>query len=270
MCSTCGCSDDNKGVRMAMPEDVHAHTLPDGTVEYHSHHHHYDHDHHHEHHHQSSDKRIKTIDLEQNILQSNDLTAARNRGYFEAKNVFAINFVSSPGSGKTSLLEKTIREYSGDRKIFVIEGDQETFNDAARIKSAGAPVVQINTGNACHLDAEMINIAVKKLDVSDSSLLLIENVGNLVCPSLFDLGENIRVVISSTTEGEDKPIKYPNMFKTADLCIINKIDLLPYVDFDTKKFKNYALKVNKNIKFIELSVRNNENFDKWLEYLKQN
>jgi hydrogenase nickel incorporation protein HypB len=203
-------------------------------------------------------------------MQKNDKLAERNRGYFEAKNIFTLNLVSSPGSGKTSLLERTINDLKKDIKFFVIEGDQQTMNDANRINATGAPVVQINTGNGCHLDADMINKAVKKLDVAEKSVLIIENVGNLVCPSLFDLGEAKRVVIISVTEGEDKPIKYPNMFMTSDLCIINKTDLLPYVDFNVEKAKEYALRVNHHLEFIELSVKTGEGMPQWYEWLKTN
>ena len=196
--------------------------------------------------------------------------AERNRGFFEAKSIFAINLVSSPGSGKTSLLEKTIKDLDQGKGIYVIEGDQQTLNDAERIEKAGAPVIQINTGNGCHLDADMINQACKKLEIKDNTVLFIENVGNLVCPSMFDLGESKRVVIISTTEGEDKPIKYPTMFETSHLCIINKTDLLPYLDFNTEKCIEYAKRVNHHLEFIELSVKTGEGMDKWYQWLKNN
>jgi hydrogenase nickel incorporation protein HypB len=180
----------------------------------------------------------------------------------------ALNLVSSPGSGKTSLLERTIKELGSEIKFYVIEGDQQTMNDANRIDKAGAPVVQINTGNGCHLDSGMINKAVKELNVPENSVLVIENVGNLVCPSLFDLGEKARVVVISTTEGEDKPIKYPTMFQSSDICIINKTDLLPYVEFNMEKCKEYAMQVNHHLKFFEMSVKTGEGMDKWYEWLK--
>jgi hydrogenase nickel incorporation protein HypB len=183
--------------------------------------------------------------------------AERNRGHFEALKIVAFNLVSSPGSGKTAILERTIREKGSELNCYVIEGDQQTMNDAERIKSAGAPVIQINTGNGCHLDALMVNKAIKDLKIAEGSTLFIENVGNLVCPALFDLGETKRVVIISVTEGEDKPAKYPNMFETAQLCLINKTDLLPYLDFDLEKFKSIAtLKVNHHIEFIEIKRQN--------------
>ena len=235
----------------------------------HNHHHHHD-GHAHEHHQDSHEhSHGKEIEVEQDILGKNNLLAERNRGYFEAKNILALNLVSSPGSGKTSLLEKTIKDLGKEIKFYVIEGDQQTMNDANRIDAAGAPVVQINTGNGCHLDSDMVNKAVKELNIEDNSVLAIENVGNLVCPSLFDLGEAARVVIISTTEGEDKPIKYPTMFETSDICIINKTDLLPYVDFDMEKTKEYAMQVNHHLQFFELSVKTGEGMDKWYEWLKK-
>jgi hydrogenase nickel incorporation protein HypB len=202
-------------------------------------------------------------------MHKNDRLAERNRGYFEARDILAFNLVSSPGSGKTSVLERTIREYQGKRKFYVIEGDQQTLLDADRINKAGAPVLQVNTGNGCHLDAQMINTAVKKLEVADHALLMIENVGNLVCPALFDLGESRRVVIISVTEGDDKPLKYPNMFHTAHLCLINKTDLLPYVDFSLERFREYALQVNHHLEFVELSAKTGEGFSDWMQWIDQ-
>ncbi len=250
MCATCGCDDDTQ-VRIQKPgqETVHDH--------------HHGHDHHHDHHHSHE----RTISVEQDVLSQNNLLAERNRGYMEAKNIFCVNLVSSPGSGKTTLLEKTILSLA-DTKIYVIEGDQQTLNDANRIDATGTPVVQVNTGNGCHLDANMVHNAIHQLKPEEDSLLIIENVGNLVCPSLFDLGETHRVVIMSVTEGEDKPIKYPNMFVTSQVCVINKVDLLPYLDFDMDKAKEYALQVNPKIKFIELSATKGDNLDEWCHWLK--
>ena len=236
----------------------------------HIHSHSTDKKHHHEHDHKHDHLHEKEFHIGQSVMQKNDLIAERNRGYFEAKNIFTLNLVSSPGSGKTSLLERTIKEIATENKIFVIEGDQQTLNDAKRIQATGAPVIQINTGNGCHLDGEMINKAVKELDVSERSILFIENVGNLVCPALFDLGEAKRVVIISVTEGEDKPIKYPNMFMTSDICIINKTDLLPHLDFDIAKLKEYALQVNHHLEFFELSVNTGEGMNDWYQWLKKN
>ena len=250
MCDTCGCSSDEGQVQIRKPGN--AKTEGD----------HHNHTHNHDHHH---DQRIN---VEVDVLNRNNLLAERNRGYFEAKNIKAINLVSSPGSGKTSLLEKTIQDLKKSYTIAVIEGDQQTMNDANRINDAGAPVVQVNTGNGCHLDAGMINKACKELELKNDSLLFIENVGNLVCPALFDLGEAKRVVIMSVTEGDDKPVKYPNIFHSSDLCIINKIDLLPYVDFNMEKAKEYAKRVSHNLAFIELSAKTGEGLEEWYNWLK--
>ena len=260
-------------------DHVHTHTHPldhDHTHDHGAHTHSHDHDHHHHHeghahehnHDGHNHSHSKEISVELDVLSHNNLMAERNRGYFDAKNIVALNLVSSPGSGKTSLLERTIKELRQEVDFYVIEGDQQTMNDANRIDQAGAPVVQVNTGNGCHLDSDMIQKAVKQLDVKDESVLVIENVGNLVCPSLFDLGEKARVVIISTTEGEDKPIKYPTMFQSSDVCIINKTDLLPYVDFDVEKCKEYAMQVNHHLKFFELSVKTGEGMEAWYTWLK--
>jgi hydrogenase nickel incorporation protein HypB len=205
--------------------------------------------------------------VEQDILGKNNLIASRNSGYFDALDVLTLNLMSSPGSGKTTLLEKTIQALKGKREVAVIEGDQQTMNDAQRIESSGAPVVQVNTGNGCHLDAEMIKNALQQMEPEKGSILFIENVGNLVCPSLFDLGERFKVVIISVTEGEDKPQKYPTMFERSDLCIINKTDLLPYVDFDINRTRDYALQVNPKLEFIELSAKTGEGMDQWINWL---
>ncbi len=284
MCGTCGCGDDSVSIRKPGEDHEHNHTHSHqhGENEHehdHSHSHNHDQDHkyepnhehsehaHHHHNHSHDHNHKKEIELEVNVLQKNDLLAERNRGFFEAKNIMALNLVSSPGSGKTSLLERTIKEMGKKLPFYVIEGDQQTMNDANRIEAAGAPVVQINTGNGCHLDADMINKAVKKLEVNNNSVLIIENVGNLVCPSMFDLGESKRVVIISVTEGEDKPIKYPNMFASSDICIINKTDLLPYLDFDVEKTKEYALKINHHLEFFELSVKTGKGMEAWYQWL---
>ncbi len=203
---------------------------------------------------------VRRIAVETDILQRNNLLAQRNRGFFEARNILALNLVSSPGSGKTTLLEQTLKRLSG-KPVYVIEGDQQTSLDAERIRAAGFPAVQINTGSGCHLDAEMINKAVKELNPVQASILFIENVGNLVCPALFDLGENYRVVIISVTEGEDKPLKYPNMFQSAHICLINKTDLLPHVEFSPEKLKTFARQINPDLTFIEISARTGAGMD---------
>jgi len=254
MCGTCGCGEDSHIT----------YTKPGNKNHSHTHHHGHAHDDNHSHSHDHSHE----IQLEIDVLSKNNMLAERNRGYFEALNIKAFNLVSSPGSGKTSLLEKTITELKNDIDFYIIEGDQQTTHDADRIDKAGAPVIQVNTGNGCHLDAHMINHATKDLAPKENSVLFIENVGNLVCPSLFDLGESKRIVIISTTEGEDKPLKYPTMFETSQLCIINKTDLLPYVDFDMEKVKTYAKQVNPKLEFIELSVKSGEGMNAWHTWLK--
>ena len=260
MCGVCGCGDDGKAtITKPQKEQIHNH---DG----HTHTHDHDHGDHHHHHHGS----VKSIiDLERDILHENQLAAAKNRGYFDAKHIVAINLVSSPGSGKTSLLEKTLTDLKGELDFYVIEGDQQTMNDANRIDALKVPVVQVNTGKGCHLEGDMIYDAVKELQPTDHSFLMIENVGNLVCPSLFDLGESKRVVIISITEGEDKPIKYPDMFHTSDICIINKIDLKPYLNVDIEKIKSYALQVNHHLEFFEVSATTGEGMEGWYEWLRK-
>ena len=261
MCTTCGCGE-NVETTILRPQKTK--NIAEGLSLGH-HHHHGEHPHHHEHPHHEH----KVLDVEVDVLQQNNLLAERNRGYFEAKNILAVNLVSSPGSGKTSLLEATLKSKQPGMAFYVIEGDQQTMNDANRIDATGVPVVQINTGQGCHLDSNMVNRAVKELNPADNSIVFIENVGNLVCPAMFDLGESTRVVIISVTEGDDKPIKYPDMFHSAQYCIINKIDLLPYVDFDVKKAKEYALRVNHHLKFIQLSARTGEGMDKWIALLRE-
>ena len=259
MCDTCGCGQPNEAVTIRKPgEDGHSHP------------HHHEHEHSHPHDHSHSHDHGREIVVETDILSKNNLIAERNRGYFEAKNIFTLNLVSSPGSGKTTILEKTISKLKKQITCAVIEGDQQTMNDAERIDATGAAVVQVNTGTGCHLDSEMINQGVKKLNLENDSILFIENVGNLVCPALFDLGETHKVVIISVTEGDDKPHKYPTMFSVSDLCIINKTDLLPYVDFDVEKCKEYARQVNPNIEFIEISATKGEGMDKWTNWLLSN
>ena len=277
MCDTCGCGEPGSQVTYQKPgETKHSHSHGDHMHEHdHGHTHHHDHghahphDHSHAHAHPHDHDHGKTIQIETDVMQKNNLLAERNRGFFEARNIFVLNLVSSPGSGKTTLLEKTIEKLKNEIPFYVIEGDQQTLRDAERIDRVGAPVIQVNTGNGCHLDAQMINHAVKELDPAPHSVLLIENVGNLVCPSLFDLGEAHKVVIISVTEGDDKPLKYPTMFQHSDICIINKIDLLPYVEFDLELCKKYALQVNHHLKFFELSATQGEGMDAWLNWLKE-
>jgi hydrogenase nickel incorporation protein HypB len=210
-----------------------------------------------------------TISLEAEILAKNDLLAERNRGWFDGKNILALNLVSSPGSGKTTLLERTITDLKEVLPINVVEGDQETVNDAKRIKATGCRVVQINTGTGCHLEADMLARGMKELQPPADSVLMIENVGNLVCPALFDLGEKCKVAILSVTEGEDKPIKYPHMFRAAEVMILNKIDLLPYLNFNVEDCIEYARTVNPDIKIFQLSATTGEGMGEWYDWLKE-
>jgi hydrogenase nickel incorporation protein HypB len=259
MCDTCGCQE-NEDIRIYAPEKTDNGTSD--QIHDHLHHHYHNHEHHGDHSH------IKEIKIETDILSANKFIAERNRGYFEALGIFALNIVSSPGSGKTAILEKTLLDIGKEKDFYVIEGDQNTANDAHRIQKSGTPVIQVNTGQGCHLDAKMVNEAVKKLDPAKGSVLFIENVGNLVCPSLFDLGETKRVVIFSVTEGDDKPEKYPTIFHTSDICIINKTDLLPYVDFDLGKAKHLAKHLNPDMVFFEVSAKTGAGMEKWYEWLK--
>ncbi|HEX5337343.1 MAG TPA: hydrogenase nickel incorporation protein HypB [Gallionella sp.] len=210
----------------------------------------------------------RMVKIERDILSKNDGYAAENRGYFAAHGIFALNLVSSPGSGKTTLLVKSIDALNGSVPLAVIEGDQQTDNDAARIRATGAPALQINTGKGCHLDAHMVGQAMRQLGLQDDSLLLIENVGNLVCPASFDLGEAHKVAILSVTEGEDKPLKYPDMFRASDLMLLNKCDLLPYLAFDADLAIENARRVNPNIKVIRISATSGEGMAEWLEWIK--
>jgi len=267
MCATCGCgTGSNTIIQLAGNEHqhgdhahTHAHNHPHGPTARH------DHDHTHDHNHEGQ----KTlIDVEKDVLNQNNMLAQRNRGYFDAKNILALNLVSSPGSGKTSLLERTLKDLQGQMEFAVIEGDQQTTNDADRIAATGTKVSQINTGKGCHLDAHMILHALQGLKPAENSVLFIENVGNLVCPAMFDLGERERVVIISVTEGDDKPLKYPDMFHSSTLCIINKTDLLPYVPFDIEKVKLNAKKVNHHLEIIEVSCTSGEGLPLWYNWLK--
>ncbi|ODT99036.1 MAG: hydrogenase accessory protein HypB [Planctomycetes bacterium SCN 63-9] len=296
MCATCGCSD-HSGARLTDLEtgrtiaidaaheprdaephhqqhhehpgsDYHEHGHRHGPGhEHHHHHHHHDHAHHPDQHPAPSHR--ETISLEMQVLARNDRLAERNRGWFSGRNILALNLVSAPGSGKTTLLVRTIRDLGGDLPISVIEGDQETTHDAERIMATGCRVVQINTGACCHLDAVMVERGLKELNPPADSVVMIENVGNLVCPALFDLGESARVVILSVTEGEDKPIKYPHIFRNSDLMILNKIDLLPHVPFDVKTCLAYARQVNPSIRMIPVSAIHGDGLEEWYAWLRE-
>ncbi len=228
----------------------------------------HEHEHNHQHHHHNpatEDKKV--IEVLHNILDENDKQANSNRKHFEEHGIYAINLMSSPGAGKTSLLEKTIEALKDKVRIGVIEGDLETNNDTLRIQAKGAQGYQITTGQACHLDAFMVHEGIHHLDIESLDIVFIENVGNLVCPAAYDVGAHMNVVLFSTPEGEDKPQKYPVMFKTASLVIITKTDLIHYLDFDIQKAKNYVKEVNPQADIITLSTKTGENFDKWLKYL---
>ncbi|WP_445637466.1 Hydrogenase maturation factor HypB [Nostoc sp. DSM 114161] len=269
MCVTCGCSDDGEtkitNLEVSEDEHTHTHTLADGTVITHSHSH--------DTHTEASQVHAKihgtTISLEQDILAKNNLIAAQNRGWFKGRNILALNLMSSPGAGKTTLLTRTINDLKHQVLISVIEGDQETTNDAKKIQETGCKVIQINTGTGCHLDASMIDRGLQQLNPPLNSVVMIENVGNLVCPALFDLGEFSKVVILSVTEGEDKPIKYPHMFRASDIMVLTKIDLLPYVQFDVQKCIEYAKQVNPKIQIFEVSANTGIGLDSWYKWLTE-
>jgi hydrogenase nickel incorporation protein HypB len=272
MCNICGCGQGEVSI-----EGAHEHH------DTHRHSHCHDHGNHRDEHHDEMGlhdygsgpantsvpgmSQSRLIRLEQDILAKNNAYAAENRRFFADHGILALNVVSSPGSGKTSLLARTIETLAGRYKLCVIEGDQQTSADADRIRAAGAPALQINTGKGCHLDAHMVGHAVEHLAPADGGLVFIENVGNLVCPAAFDLGEAHKVVIFSVTEGEDKPLKYPNMFAASDLVLINKIDLLPHLDFDLGLAIANARKVNPAIKALKVSARTGEGFLAWIAWI---
>lgn len=247
MCTTCGC-----------PPAEHTH---------HDHDHHHDHKHDHGHPHTHENKKRNVITIEEDILGKNNRLAGFNRALFREKGIFVLNLVSSPGSGKTTLLERTLRDLSAKYRFAVIEGDQQTDNDAQRIAATGVPVRQINTGAGCHLDAHMVMHGTESFDLDNLDILMIENVGNLVCPAAFDLGEQHKVAVLSVTEGEDKPLKYPQMFHNSTVMLLNKTDLLPYLDFDVEKCKQYARRVSPDIIIFEVSARSGEGMQAWYEWL---
>ena len=267
MCATCGCSEGAKatvtnlatGEKILIADHHHLH------VHGHDHHHH-DHDHDHEH--PVHEYGVpETVTLEQAVLQKNDALAARNRAWFEGREILTLNLVSAPGAGKTSLLERTIRDLKDRHAFFVIEGDQTTTHDGERIHAAGAPVVQINTGSGCHLDADMVARGLGELKPEVGSVVVIENVGNLICPALFDLGERSKVAILSVTEGEDKPLKYPHMFQASQVLLLNKIDLLPHLEIDLDRCIANARKVNSKIDVIQVSASTGEGLKSWYDWI---
>src|SRR5271166_2036522 len=267
MCATCGCSEHSSDPPAEPGTDPHPHMHP--------------HTHSHEPHGESGHDRSahihegwdeggsRRVRLELDLLAKNNRIAECNRGWLEGRQNLALNLMSAPGSGKTTLLERTIRDLGGEFRLGVIEGDQESSQDAERIRKAGAPVVQINTGTGCHLDAEMLGRALRTLDPPPASWVFIENVGNLVCPALFDLGEDARVVIASVTEGEDKPIKYAHMFRASDLVVLNKMDLLPYVQFDVDRFLVHSRSVNPRARVLQVSATRGDGLSAWYEWLRE-
>jgi len=280
MCTVCGCGEGETRV-----EDEVAHSHHHSHEHDHNHHHH-EHGHHHDHSHEHSQGDLhfgrgearahvpglsqeRMVQIAQDILGKNDRYAAANRKRFAERGMFVLNLVSSPGSGKTTLLTETIERLKDALSIGVIEGDQQTTNDADRIRATGAPAVQINTGKGCHLDAHMVGHALERLGLPDDSLLLVENVGNLVCPAAFDLGEHHKVAILSVTEGEDKPLKYPDMFHAADLMLLNKVDLLPHLNFDVDKCIGYARRVKPDIRVMQISATHGDGMEEWLAWIRE-
>ena len=288
MCVTCGCGEGETSISLVGDGHAHAHEHPhvhshaDGTTHSHaaehahSHDHLHPHDHRHDHGHEHAHAQAlhvpgrdaQTIALEAAVLGKNQALAERNRGWLAGRGVLALNLMSSPGAGKTTLLERCIRDLHGQVGISVVEGDQATANDAERIRATGAAAVQVNTGTGCHLEADMLARALDLLQPAAGSLLVIENVGNLVCPALFDLGEKARVVIFSVTEGEDKPLKYPHMFSSADVLLLSKIDLLPHLRVNLALMLENALTVNPRLKIFPVSAYTGEGLDAWYGWLR--
>jgi hydrogenase nickel incorporation protein HypB len=268
MCVTCGCGQGETTVS----GEGHVHTHADGTTHAHAHDHDHGHDHAHGHAHPHDlsvpGRDSRTIALEAAVLDKNQALAERNRGWLAGRGVLALNLMSSPGAGKTTLLERCIRDLGATLPIAVVEGDQATSNDAERIRAAGAKAVQVNTGTGCHLEAEMLERALKVLKPAPGSLLMIENVGNLVCPALFDLGEAAKVVIFSVTEGEDKPLKYPHMFRAADVLLLSKTDLLPHLRVDLQRMVDHARVVNPRLQIFPVSAYSGEGLDAWYGWLR--
>ncbi len=276
MCTVCGCGEGETTI------EGHEHSHEHGHGHHHHGHHDHGHDHGHHHHHDDHThdygqgpahahapgmSQARMVQIEQDILGKNNEYANANRRWFAERGILTLNLVSSPGSGKTTLLTRTLTDLKGEYPLAVIEGDQQTANDADRIRETGVPALQINTGKGCHLDAHQIGHALETLKPENSGVLFIENVGNLVCPAAFDLGEAHKVAILSITEGEDKPIKYPDMFAAADLLLLNKIDLLPHLQFDVDKCIDYARRVNPSIKVLQVSATSGEGMDSWYQWL---
>jgi hydrogenase nickel incorporation protein HypB len=267
MCTTCGCDQSSKP-QLIDPDTGKVVSLDLNFVQSHAHPHPHDHSHQDPMHVQDASHN-KIVSLEKEILAKNNRIAEHNRQGFETENILALNLVSSPGSGKTTILERTIQDLGKQIPFLVIEGDQETMNDAERIRATGCKVVQVNTGTGCHLEANMVARGIEELQPSRNSVVMIENVGNLVCPALFDLGEKCKVVILSVTEGDDKPLKYPHMFRASDIMILNKIDLLPHVQFDMDKCVRHARQVNPKIRVFQISATTGDGLNAWYRWLQQ-
>ena len=274
MCSTCGCGSGETRIEGDALDHAHIHDhshVPadvSGYTAYAPVHSHAPYAHGPAHAHAPGLSQSRRVSIEQDILAKNDAYAATNRQHLAKQGIFALNLVSSPGSGKTTLLVKTIEMLKGRLTIAVIEGDQQTSRDAECIRATGATAIQINTGKGCHLDAHMVGHALEKLPVQNGGVVMIENVGNLVCPAAFDLGEAHKVVILSVTEGEDKPIKYPDMFAAASLMLLNNCDLLPYLSFDVDQAIDYARRVNPDIQVIRTSATSGEGMAAWLAWIE--
>jgi hydrogenase nickel incorporation protein HypB len=258
MCAHCGCADGTESTLTNLQTGRHVHVDSAGR----------EYTHEHEHTHSHGKEHAAIIRLEHDVLLKNDRLAEQNRGWLDGRGVRAINLMSSPGAGKTTLLERTIRELGAELGLRVIEGDQETTRDAERIRSAGANVIQINTGTGCHLDAAMIGRALRQLDPPRDSVVMIENVGNLVCPAMFDLGEQARVVVASVTEGDDKPGKYPYIFRRADVIVLNKMDLLSHLDFQAAAFEQAALELNPRALIFHVSATRGDGLESWYRWLR--
>lgn len=268
MCTVCGCGTGEVKVE----GESHDHEHTDSHGHNHEHEHNHSHDTHYglgpAHAHAPGLSQSRMVEIEQNILGKNDEYANENRHFFTQQGVLSLNLVSSPGSGKTTLLTQTITDLKDELPLSVIEGDQQTTHDADRIRATGVPALQINTGKGCHLDAHMVGHAMEKMKPEQGSVLFIENVGNLVCPAAFDLGEAHKVAILSVTEGEDKPLKYPDMFHAADIMLLNKVDLLPHLQFDVDKCIEYARRVNPSIQVLQVSATTGEGMQSWYEWIK--
>ena len=268
MCATCGCAGDELAGHVHSDGTWHEDGPGHEDAPGHEHGPGHEHD---ERHHQGDGQHAhgRTVTLAEKVLARNDALARQNRDWLRERGILALNLMSSPGAGKTTLLERTAADLAGELVVGVIEGDQETTLDADRMRAAGCQVVQVNTGTGCHLDAVMVRDALTKLDPPEGSVVVIENVGNLVCPALFDLGEAHRVVLASVTEGADKPVKYPHMFRSADLVLVTKTDLLPYLDFDLARCTADLGKISPTATVLPISARAGDGIGGWYGWLRR-